>query len=40
MLAPGSTARRALGSDHVAGWLFVAPAVVLIGIFGLVPIAW
>jgi len=40
MLAPGSTARRALGSDHVAGWLFVAPAVVLIGIFGLVPIGW
>jgi len=40
MLAPGSTARRALGSDHMAGWLFVAPAVVLIGIFGLVPIAW
>jgi len=40
MLAPGSTARRALGSDHVAGWLFVAPAVVLIGIFGLVPIVW
>ncbi len=40
MLAPSSTARRALGSDHMAGWLFVAPAVVLIGIFGLVPIAW
>ena len=40
MLAPGSAARRALGSDHVAGWLFVAPAVVLIGIFGLVPIVW
>jgi multiple sugar transport system permease protein len=40
MLAPGSTARRALGSDHLAGWLFVAPAVVLIGIFGLVPIGW
>jgi len=40
MLAPGSTARRALGSDHMAGWLFVAPAVVLIGIFGLVPIVW
>jgi len=40
MLAPGSTARRALGSDQVAGWLFVAPAVVLIGIFGLVPIGW
>lgn len=40
MLVPGSPARRALGSDHLAGWLFVAPAVVLIGIFGLVPIVW
>jgi multiple sugar transport system permease protein len=39
-LAPDSALRRALGSDHAAGWLFVAPAVVLIGIFGLVPIAW
>ncbi len=39
-LAPDSRARRALGSDHVAGWMFVAPAVVLIGVFGLVPIAW
>jgi multiple sugar transport system permease protein len=27
-------------SDHVAGWMFVAPAVVLIGIFGLAPIVW
>jgi multiple sugar transport system permease protein len=39
-LAPDSKARRALGSDHVAGWMFVAPAVVLIGIFGLAPIVW
>ena len=39
-LAPDSRVRRALGSDHLAGWMFVAPAVVLIGIFGLVPIAW
>jgi multiple sugar transport system permease protein len=39
-LAPNSKRRRALGSDHLAGWLFVAPAVVLIGVFGLVPIAW
>jgi multiple sugar transport system permease protein len=39
-LAPDSNVRRALGSDHVAGWMFVAPAVVLIGVFGLVPIAW
>ena len=39
-LAPDSRARRTLGSDHVAGWMFVAPAVVLIGIFGLAPIVW
>jgi multiple sugar transport system permease protein len=32
--------RRALGSEHLAGWAFVAPATILIGIFGLVPIVW
>jgi multiple sugar transport system permease protein len=32
--------RRILGSDHMAGWLFVLPAVALIGLFGIVPIAW
>ena len=32
--------RRILGSDHTAGWLFVLPAVALIGLFGIVPIAW
>ena len=31
---------RLLRSDHVAGWLFVLPAVVLIGLFGIVPIGW
>jgi multiple sugar transport system permease protein len=31
---------RILGSDHVAGWLFVLPATVLIGLFGIVPIGW
>jgi multiple sugar transport system permease protein len=32
--------RRAARSEHVAGWLFVLPAVVLIGLFGIVPIIW
>jgi multiple sugar transport system permease protein len=32
--------RRALGSEHLAGWAFAAPAVVLIGLFGLLPIVW
>jgi len=27
-------------SDHVSGWLFVAPAAILIIVFGLVPIGW
>jgi len=31
---------RLLRSEHVAGWLFVLPAVVLIGLFGVVPIGW
>lgn len=31
---------RLLGSDHLAGWLFVSPAVVLIGLFGVLPIVW
>jgi multiple sugar transport system permease protein len=34
------TIRRVLGSDHVAGWAFVFPAVALIGVFGIVPIVW
>ena len=32
--------RRLLVSDHLAGWTFILPAVVLIGLFGLVPIVW
>ena len=32
--------RRLLRSDHVAGWLFVLPAAVLIGVFGVLPIGW
>ena len=32
--------RRALSSEHLAGWAFVAPAAILIGLFSLVPIVW
>jgi multiple sugar transport system permease protein len=32
--------RRFLDSDHLAGWTFILPSVVLIGVFGLVPIVW
>jgi multiple sugar transport system permease protein len=45
-LAPGqrpatSRARAQLrGSDQLAGWVFVTPATLLIGIFGLLPIGW
>jgi len=39
-LHPGSRAQRLLGSDHLAGWVFVLPAAVLIVTFGIVPIAW
>jgi multiple sugar transport system permease protein len=31
---------RAARSEHVSGWLFVAPAALLIGIFGILPIGW
>jgi len=33
-------ARAILGSDHVAGWLFVLPATALIFLFGILPIGW
>ena len=33
-------ARRALQSDHAAGWAFAFPAVLLIVVFGIVPIVW
>ncbi len=33
-------ARRLARSEHVAGWAFVTPVTVLIGIFGLLPIVW
>ncbi len=42
-MALGTVARtrpRLTGSDHIAGWAFVAPAVILITVFGLLPIAW
>ena len=32
--------RRALESDHVAGWALAFPAVLLIFVFGIVPIVW
>ncbi|GAB3965351.1 sugar ABC transporter permease [Actinoallomurus acanthiterrae] len=31
---------RARRADHLAGWAFVSPAVLLIGLFGLVPVVW
>ncbi|WP_329239804.1 sugar ABC transporter permease [Actinoallomurus sp. NBC_01490] len=33
----GSRLRRA---DHLTGWAFVSPAVLLIAVFGLVPVLW
>jgi multiple sugar transport system permease protein len=32
--------KRLVGSDHLAGWAFVAPAVILIAVFALIPIGW
>jgi multiple sugar transport system permease protein len=31
---------RVIGSEHFAGWAFVAPAVILIAVFFLIPIGW
>ena len=36
---PGLLTRLAR-SEHVAGWAFVAPAVILIAVFALIPIGW
>src|SRR5438105_8867516 len=36
----GSRRTRLRASEHLAGWMFVTPAVVLIALFGVVPIAW
>ncbi len=44
--APSAPPRRAaradrlLNSEHLTGWLFVSPAVLVIGLFGVVPIIW
>jgi len=35
-----ATVRRALRSDHAAGWALAGPAVLLIVVFGVVPIVW
>jgi multiple sugar transport system permease protein len=35
-----SLARRVRSSDHVAGWGFTAPAVILVGLFSIFPIIW
>ena len=32
--------RRILESDHLAGWAFAFPAVLLIFVFGIVPVIW
>jgi multiple sugar transport system permease protein len=39
--APGpSRLRGALHSEHVTGWAFVLPAVILVGAFAVVPLVW
>jgi multiple sugar transport system permease protein len=38
--ASGTLARKAIGSEQFAGWTFVTPGVVIIGLFGAVPIIW
>ncbi len=35
-----SLLRRVWWSDTLAGWAFISPTVLLIGLFGLVPVAW
>jgi multiple sugar transport system permease protein len=35
-----ASVRKALQSDHAAGWAFAGPAVFLIVLFGVVPIIW
>lgn len=42
-LLPGSAPRRPRSrkrADHLAGWGLVGPSVLLIGLFGLVPVIW
>jgi multiple sugar transport system permease protein len=38
--APVRHRSRVRSGDHAAGWGFAAPAVVVIGLFGLVPVVW
>jgi multiple sugar transport system permease protein len=38
--AAPSRARAALRSEHATGWAFVAPAVILVGAFAVVPLVW
>jgi multiple sugar transport system permease protein len=40
MAIGGANVRRVMTSDHVVGWAFASPAVLLIILFGLIPIAW
>jgi multiple sugar transport system permease protein len=40
MAVRGASVRRAMTSDHVVGWAFASPAVLLIIVFGLIPIVW
>ena len=40
MAIRGANVRRVMTSDHVVGWAFASPAVLLIIVFGLIPIAW
>jgi multiple sugar transport system permease protein len=35
-----SVLRRVWWSDSLAGWAFISPTVLLIGLFGLVPVVW
>jgi len=40
MAIGGANVRRVMTSDHVVGWAFASPAVLLIIVFGLIPIVW
>jgi multiple sugar transport system permease protein len=42
-LLPGSASRRPRTrrtADHLAGWGMIAPSVLLIGLFGMIPVIW
>ena len=40
MASRGATVRRWTTSDHAVGWAFASPAVLLILLFGIIPIVW